>query len=579
MKREEDTAKISVALEDILPKVRKPGRYLGNEWNVVKKDFYRQGVSFAICFPDLYEVGMSNLGLRILYGVLNAQEGVACERAFLPDIDMQQMLKEKKLPLFSLESKVPLAEFDFVGFCLNYELDYTNMLAMLDLAGIPLLSRERGPEFPLVIAGGACVSNPEPLADFVDIFFIGEAEEAIVEIAQIYKSHIGNHAPRIEKEDILKEIADIKGVYIPSFYEVDYDEKGEVKKFLPRFCTLPQRITKRIVNDLNQAYYPTQWLVPYVQIIHDRAPVELMRGCPHQCNFCQARNIYQSLRIRSPQKVMELAAAILESSGYEEISFLSLSTSEYPFLKEVIDGLQERLQEKAVSVSLPSLRPKAYLGKLAEYLAKVRKTTLTFAPEAGTERMRNRINKNFNMDEFYSAVLSAYRAGWQSVKLYFMIGLPDEDCQDLDGIVELVKKVSFLRKEVSPLIGEVRVSISFFVPKPHTSFERMAMDSQESLKGKIAYLRKKAKGLPKAVRFNFHGLETSILEAVFSRGDRALGKVLLKAYQRGCILDGWAEHFKFDAWQKAFEDSHITIDSYLQKKTASDILPWQHINL
>ncbi|HAH21073.1 MAG: hypothetical protein A2Y00_00260 [Omnitrophica WOR_2 bacterium GWF2_43_52] len=568
-----------VAIEDILLQVRKPGRYVGNEWNAVKKDFDAQEVTFALCFPDLYEIGMSNMGLRILYGLLNEEPGIACERAFLPDVDMQGLLKEKKLPLFSLESKIPLSEFDFLGFCLNYELAYTNVLAVLDLAGIPLLSKDRSLAFPLVIAGGPCVTNPEPLADFIDIFFIGEAEEALLEIVEIYKSQIANHKSQITKEDILKKIAAVRGVYIPSFYDVDYDEEGAVKKFLPLYPGVPQRITKRIVEDLNNAYYPQKWLVPYIQIVHDRAAIELMRGCPHHCSFCQARVVYQKLRIRSPEKIIEITENILRSSGYEEISFLSLSTSEYPFLRQVLDGLRERMQEQAVAISLPSLRPKSYLGNVTEYLSRVRKTTLTFAPEAGSERMRQAINKNFDIEEFYAAIRAAYKAGWQSIKLYFMLGLPDETYDDLDALIALARQVSFLRKEYTPYLGQVHASISFFVPKPHTAFERVAMDSLDVLREKRNYLRKKAQCLPKAVRLDFHALETSLLEAVVSRGNRRLGKVLLKAYQDGCMLDGWTEHFKFNTWRKAFEECQRPMESYCQALSEDTVLPWQHIVL
>ena len=560
--------------------VRKPGRYLGNEWNVIKKDFAQAELTFAICFPDLYEIGMSNLGLRIIYGLLNEQEGICCERVFLPDIDMQGFLRNKNIPLFSLESKTPLAEFDFLGFCLNYELSYTNVLAVLDLAGIPLLAKERSLDFPLVIAGGSCVSNPEPLADFVDIFFIGEAEEGILEIVKTYRDCLPkNHTPPRTKEDVLKELAKIEGVYIPSLYEVAYNQDGSLRSFKPKYPFIKQEIRKRIVKNLDDAYYPVNWLVPYIAIVHDRAAIELMRGCPHTCNFCQARTMYQSLRLRSPEKVIELTKKIVKSCGYEEISFLSLSTSEYPFLSKVMSVLEEQFQEMAIAVSLPSLRPKAYLGSLFAYLAKVHKTTLTFAPEAGSERMRSLINKNFNMDEFYQAISNSYKAGWQSVKLYFMIGLPEETYEDLDGIVAIAKKVSFLRKETSPWRAEVHVSISFFVPKPHTAFEGQAMDTPESLKAKMQYLRNKAKGLLRSIRLDFHNLETSILEAAFSRGDRSLSPVLLKAYRKGCLLDGWSEHFKFSLWQEAFNECGKTMDFYVQENMNQSVRSWQHIDL
>ena len=435
-------------LEEILPLVRKPARYLGNEWNTVRKDPRAQKVRFAICFPDLYEIGMSNLGLRIIYGLLNSLAEVSCERVFLPDVDMREILKTRKIPLFSLESKMELSEFDFIGFCLSCELSYTNILAVLDLSGIPLLAKDRDFAFPLVIAGGASAGNPEPAADFVDLFLIGEAEEALPEIIEKYKKlRAAGRQPRIHKENLLRELAKIEGVYVPSLYEVEYDARGVLKEFRPKYPDIPVRIRKRVVEDLNQAYYPVDWIVPYIQIVHDRAAIELMRGCPYNCNFCQARSVYSGLRLRSPEKVLELVDKISRSSGYEEFSFLSLSTSSYPYLRDIVVSVSDKFQKQAIAISLPSLRPKSYLGALAEYLAKVRKTTLTFAPEAGSERLREAINKNFSMEELYSAVSSAYKAGWQAIKLYFMIGLPDETNQDLEGILEIAQKVSKLRLE------------------------------------------------------------------------------------------------------------------------------------
>jgi radical SAM family uncharacterized protein len=573
--------------EDILLQVRKPARYLGNEWNVVKKDFLKAKVKFAICFPDLYEVGMSNLGLRIIYGLLNAQEDVSCERVFLPDLDMLEILRARRIPLFSLESRMPLVKFDFIGFALSYELDYTNILAMLDLSGIPLLASQRNLDFPLVIAGGSCASNPEPLADFIDLFLIGEAEEALPEIIERYKKlqaapplmgQAGQDSG-VSKEEILIELAKVEGVYVPSLYEVEYDSSGAVKKFSPKYPGIPQKVRKRIVKNLDQAYYPTNWLVPHIQIVHDRACIELMRGCPHHCKFCQARAVYHSLRLRSPQKVLELTKEVQRLSGYEELSFLSLSTSDYPNLFEVISSLTEKFQEQAIAISLPSIRPKAYLGDLAVTLAKVRKTTLTFAPEAGSVKLRSQINKDFNMEEFYAAVFASYKAGWRAIKLYFIIGLPNEDYEDLDGILEIAQEVCRLRKEAVGRPAEVRLSICLFIPKPHTPFEREAMEPQSTLRAKILYLRKKAASLPRAISLKFHNLESSIIEAVFSRGDRTLGSVLLKAYKRGCLLDAWPEYFKFDLWRDVFKECNKLPDSYLSHKSSDEILPWQHIVL
>lgn len=567
-------------LEEILAKVRKPGRYLGNEWNAFKKNFSAQDLRFAICFPNLYEIGMSNLGLRIIYGLLNEQEGVSCERVFLPDTDMREILKQEKIPLFSLESKTALKQFDLIGFCLSYELDYANVLAVLELSGIPLLAKDRSLDFPLIIAGGSCVSNPEPLSDFIDLFLIGEAEEALLEIIEGYrKLQAARRSPRVSKEEMLREMAKVEGVYVPSLYEPEYNQNNSLKSFSAKYADTPTVINKRIVKDLDRAYYPTRWLVPYVNIVHDRAAVELMRGCPHRCNFCQARSLYYSLRMRSPERALELVKEIIKSSGYEEISLLSLSTSDYPFLSKIICALSDTFQEEAIAISLPSLRPKSYLGDLADYLSRVRKTTFTFAPEAGSERLRESINKNFKMDEFYTAVLSAYKAGWQSVKLYFMIGLPQEEYEDLDGILEIVREVSRMRKDVSRSAAQVRASISFFVPKPHTAFEREAMDSEANLRAKIAYLRKKASGLPRQIELNFHDLESSLLEAAFSRGGRHLGKVLLSAYRKGWPPAEQPAHLRHMFWQEIFKECSQARESYLRKRGRDETLPWQHIHL
>lgn len=559
--------------DDILLNVKKPAQYIGNEWNVIKKDFDSQKVRFAVCFPDLYEIGMSHLGLRIIYGLLNEKSGVVCERVFLPDVDMICALRNNRIPIFSLESKRPLADFDFIGFCLNYELSYTNILAILDLAGIPLKAQERSGDFPLIIAGGCSASNPEPLSDFIDMFLIGEAEEALPEIINVYN----DSRDKKTKEEILKNLSRIKGVYVPSLYDVQYNQDGQIKSFTSKYTDVPGKINKRIIDDLNQAYYPTNWLVPYCSIVHDRAPIEIMRGCPHDCNFCQAKKFYNSLRLRSPEKVLELAREICKTSGYEEISFLSLSTGDYPHLAQVVNSLKEEFCKRSIAVSLPSLRAKSYLGGVAMDVSCVRKTTFTFAPEAGSDRLRLRINKNFDSDEFYSAIDKIYKAGWQSIKLYFMIGLPEETSEDLDGILEVAKKVSNLRIASSKYPGCVSLSISPFIPKPHTRFEREEMESLEVLRQKKSYLAKNASKISRFVTLNFHKLETSYLEAIFSRGDRRLGEVLLLAYKNGCLLDGWPEHFKFDVWLDAFKESNLRGEFYTRRRARDEMLPWQHI--
>ncbi|MCU0651894.1 MAG: TIGR03960 family B12-binding radical SAM protein [Candidatus Omnitrophica bacterium] len=563
--------------EDFLLDVRKPARYIGDEWNVSKKDFAGSGVKFALCFPDLYEVGMSNLGLRILYGVLNNLPDVACERFFSPALDMENILRTENKEIFSLESKKSIKDFDIIGFSLGYELSYTNVLNILDLGKIPLKAAQRGPGFPLVIAGGPTVINPEPMHEFIDLFLIGEAEEAIVEIIELYhglkdkfKSGI------ISKEELLVLLSGIEGVYAPALYEVSYGEGGRINKFSPKIGNLPERIKKRIVKNLDSAYFPSCWIVPYIEIVHDRITLEVMRGCPNQCRFCQARQTYFPLRQRSVKKLLELSSETYKNSGYEEISLAGLSVSDYAFGNDLITGLLELFKGKAVSVSLPSIKPKSLVGNFAALIATIKKTGLTFAPEAASERMRKVLNKDFELENFFKSLKEAYAAGYRRVKLYFMIGLPQEDEEDLDGILEFAGQVSELKKVCSNGAAEINISINTLIPKPHTPFQWLGMESIESINSKIHYLRAKLKN--KKLRINFHNSEMSFLEAVLSRGDRRLSPVIEKAFLKGARFDAWEDHFIHKRWQEAFTECGIEPHFYLREKGRDEVLPWDFLD-
>ena len=545
--------------EDLLLNVHRPGQYLGNEWNVSKKDFASYPLSFALGFPDLYEIGMSNLGLRIIYGVLNNIPDVTCERFFAVEADMEAVLKNSNRRLSSWESNQELICFDFLGFSLGSELNYTNVLSILELSGLPLQSSLRSYHYPLVIAGGPCALNPEPMAEFFDLFIIGEAEEAVVEVLNLYRKNKDDYKNgRLAKAGLLLELSRIEGVYVPSLYS----------------STL--KVKKRVVEDFNSAYFPCNWMVPYVQTVHDRVTLEIMRGCPNRCRFCQARSQYYPFRIRSKEKVVSLANLAYASSGYEELSLAGLSVSDYPGLENLVTELTRTFKEQAVNLSLPSLKAKALLGNVSTLIAKIKKTGLTFAPEAGTQRLRQALAKDFSEDDFFKAIEEAYRAGYQHLKLYFLMGLPGEREEDLEGIINFAKAASELKRKVTGGPAQINISINPLIPKPHTPLQWLKMETMITIKEKQNYLRAHCKS--KRIKLSFHNLEMGFLEGVLSRGDRKLGAVILAAYKKGARFDAWPSSFSFAKWQEAFSEAGIGPQKYLNEKSTSELLPWDFID-
>ena len=565
-------------LTDFLLQVKRPAQYIGREWNASKKDFDKAGVTFVLSFPDLYEVGMSNLGLRIIYGILNSIPDVACERIFSPGIDMEAILRSNNQSILSLESQKKLVEFDLAGFSLGSELCYTNVLNILELGGIPLKSSERGSEYPLVIAGGPCTLNPEPMHEFFDIFMIGEAEEAVVELVDIYRKHRSDFkSGKISKNALLLLFSQLEGIYIPSFYETKETAEGLLEELKLKIEGAPLKVSKRIVKDLNASFFPVEWILPYIQIIHDRITLEIMRGCPNRCRFCQARSLYYPLRIRKAQKVIELARQAYKNTGYEEISLGGLSVSDYPEIEEVSRCLLDEFKDEAISLSLPSIKARSYVGNLSSIIAKVKKTGLTFAPEAGTDKLRNLLLKDFNEQGFFRALEEAYTAGYQRVKLYFMIGLPFETDADLDAIVDFSQKVSDLRRKTAKGPAEVNISINTLIPKPHTAFQWFGMLSLEEMERKRSYLRSKIKN--RRLKLNFHDSKTSILEGILSRGDIRLSNVVLRAFRKGAKFDAWSDHFDFQKWMDAFRDAGVDPYAYLNEKQRNMPLPWDLLDI
>jgi radical SAM family uncharacterized protein len=564
--------------EDILLQVRKPARYIGQEWNSSRKDFGDCQIKFGLCFPDLYEVGMSNLGLRIIYALLNEISDVSCERFFAPGLDMENILRNSKSELFSLETKRKLREFDLIGFSLSYELCYTNVLNMLELGAIPLKSALRDHNWPLVIAGGPCTLNPEPMHEFFDLFVIGEAEEVILEIVNTYRNYKDNFkSGKISKQDLLIILAGIEGVYVPSLYELTYNSQGKIEKFKPKTKGIPKKIKKRFIRDLDNAIFPLDWLVPYIEIIHDRIILEIMRGCPNQCRFCQARQQYHPFRKRNAEKILTLAIETYKRSGYEELSLAGLSVSDYPCIEELARRLIDTFKEKGVAVSLPSIKPKANVGSLSSIIAGIKKTSLTFAPEAATEKLRQLLNKNFDADIFFKALEESYLSGYRRVKLYFMIGLPGETDSDLDGIIDFANRASQIRRKSSRLAASVNVSINALIPKPHTALQWVKMEDTKNIQYKQDYLKKKIKN--KKIELNFHNRNMSFLEGVLSRGDRRLSSVILAAFKKGARFDAWENYFALPKWLQAFQESGINPDFYLEAKSQDEILAWDFLDI
>ncbi len=560
--------------DKILLGVRKPGRYIGNEWNVSRKDFDKANIKFGLCFPDLYEVGMSNLGIRILYGIINGIEDAVCERFFAPDLDLEAVLRRNEQEIVSLESYHRLREFDIIGFSLGYELSYTNVLNILDLGQIPLKASQRPEGFPLLIAGGPAVLNPEPMHEFFDLFVLGEGEEVMVELINAYRRF---KSKRIDKNDLLLELSKIEGVYVPSLYNIEYESNGLIRKFEPKSSGVPMKIKKRFVRDLDSSYYPKDWLVPYIQIVHDRITLEIMRGCPNRCRFCQARSQYFPLRQRQVKNLLNLADELYKNSGYEEISLGGLSVSDYTQMKELLELLISRFKEKAISVSLPSIKPKIILGELTDLISTIKKTALTFAPEAATERLRSIIGKDFREDDFLKTVEKAYASGYQHIKLYFMVGLPYEEKDDLEAILEFARNASELSRKIKGRPAQVNISINTLIPKPHTPLQWFGMLPLDEIKNKQDYLRDKTKN--RKMKLSFHNRFMSFLEGVFSRGDRRLSEVVFCAFKKGARFDGWDEHFEFNKWIEAFKECNIDPDFYIRERGIDEILPWDFLDV
>jgi len=558
-------------LSDILPHVSRPSRYLGEEFGTVRKDPSGVDVTFALAFPDVYEIGMSNIGFAILYPILNGVEWVAAERVYAPWPDMEERLRAAKLPLASLESQRPLREFDIVGFTLQYELSYTNILNMLDLSGIPRRRADREEDDPLVIVGGPCAYNPEPLADFIDIAVIGDGEEVVVEICEAVKEAKRRGEGKVS---LLERLSTVEGVYVPAFFEPSYNENGTLSGIRPLRKGY-EKVRRRFLPDLDNAPYPTRPIVPFMKTVHDRVAVEVARGCSRGCRFCQAGYIYRPLRERSPETVTRIVDRSLAATGYEEVSLLSLSTGDYSCIDPLLQNLMGRHAQDRVSVSLPSLRVGSLTPSMMEEIRKVRKTGFTLAPEAGSERMRRFINKGITEDDLLETTRQAFSLGWRLVKLYFMIGLPTEAKEDLREIVRLSSEV---KRTGRGTIGgaDVNVSVSTFVPKPHTPFQWEPQIGMEETLRRQDFLREELK--KKKLRLKWHDAELSFLEGVFARGDRRLSAVLERAVDLGCRFDGWRDHFRFALWEQAFTDTGIDPAFYLRRRGETEVLPWDHID-
>lgn len=564
-------------MEQLLLTVQKPGRYSGGEINQVVKDKNAVDVRFAFCFPDTYEIGMSHLGMKILYSLFNEREDIWCERVFAPWIDFEKVMREENIPLFALESRDSIKDFDFVGFTLQYELSYTNILSMLDLGGIPLKSCDRGENDPIVVAGGPCTCNPEPLCDFVDIFFLGEGEQVDLEVIDLYKETKKKGGSKI---DFLRTAAKIQGVYVPALYEFSYNADGTVSAVAAKDHA-PQKIEKRIETDLDKTYYPDRFVVPYIETVHDRAVQEVFRGCIRGCRFCQAGYIYRPVREKSADTVNRQARSLCKNTGYDEISLSSLSTSDYTQLEQMLDEMLTWTDQDKVSLSLPSLRIDNFSEELLEKINRLRKSGLTFAPEAGTQRLRDVINKNITEEDILSSCRTAFKGGYTSVKLYFMMGLPTERDEDIIGIAELAQKIVDLYYAMpeKPKGKAVNVSISVanFVPKPHTPFQFEPQITREEMMRRQALLKDNIKS--KKITFNYHENRTSFLEGVFARGDRRLGAVIEAAYKKGCRFDGWDECFNLDAWLEAFDECNVSPEFYANRtRSFEEIMPWDHLD-
>jgi radical SAM family uncharacterized protein len=566
--------------DDILCKVEKPSRYVGGELNQVIKNPKDVNIRFAFCFPDVYEVGMSHLGTRILYHTINERKNTYCERVFAPWPDMETLMRKSDIKLFTLETKTPLDQFDMLGFTLQYEMSYTNILNMLDMSGITIRASERGEDEPIIMAGGPCAYNPEPLYDIVDFFEIGEGEEMMDDVLEVYAKHKANG--KVNKKEFLREISHIGGIYVPSLYDVSYNEDGTIREFTPKYEDVPAKVKKRIVNNFDKVSFPDEMIVPYTDIVHDRVVLETARGCTNGCRFCQAGMIYRPVREKTTNTLIEQARKALKATGYDEVSLASLSICDYSNIQNLISSLVLEHEADKVGIALPSIRVDAFSVDLIKEIQKVRKTGLTFAPEAGSQRMRDIINKGLTEERILEAAKSAFESGWSTIKLYFILGLPYETTEDAAGIGELAEKMADvyfgIPKDVRNKGLKITVSTSILVPKPFTPFQWAPMARPEIVDERIKAVRGAIKS--RSIFYNYHEQETSFMEAVFARGDRRTCDVLIKAFEKGAKFDGWSEYFNMEIWNEAMEECNLDSEFYVYREREYDeILPWDFIDI